>query len=649
MEQELARTQAILREATRGSPRSQQRVDDHTSSSPKTTGTGASLDLSNLTSFQDQTMFSMSDQTLSTSFLVQDSASVSNSDQPHQQRRHDPAEHMNEVQPTVNGDVEVEKAIDHVLSSSRSTKKPWVSLEKGPPSGDFDWDERNELQTANNFVDGMAALTSESNGGGYLGVASGAAMLRLTGASDQSPARDQKRASTTIPYAITSLSFLEGFLDAYFMLFHRSYPIVHEATFRAQFMEMVPRPRGQAWHVLLYAMCAIGAWTSATQQSDIDLGLFEASKSRMSSDMLETGNLTLVQALTLIANYVQKRDKPNSGYNYTGLARRIAMGIGLHKEFPNWQTSLLTQEMRRRVWWSLYVLDVGAIITFSRPLDFPDRGIETELPLNVHDADFTALTPQKPSSANETTLYSHLRAQSTFHLATCQIYSCIISTPYPSPADLLQQDDSLIGAWLSGLPTYFQEHSPQPPRYALCHSILSWRYRNFRILMYRPFLVRRQMARAQTVSVDSSEDMHSEEMAIQRCLDAARESISLISKFWDENEKTMMASWYSLFFLFQAILIPVICLRNDPQAPEAEGWQQQVLVAIRVMESMLQVNPTSERCLRVVRSLTREYLGASGGWGGPTEESPQTQLNNLYPLMWPTLESAQFDGVDAML
>lgn len=86
-----------------------------------------------------------------------------------------------------------------------------------------------------------------------------------------------------------------------------------------------------------------------------------------------------------ISNYMQKRNKPNSGYNYTGLSRRIAMGIGLHKEFPTWEASLFEVEMRRRIWHCLYIFDVGAIITFSRPLDFPDDGIDVELPLNIHD------------------------------------------------------------------------------------------------------------------------------------------------------------------------------------------------------------------------------------------------------------------------
>lgn len=150
-------------------------------------------------------------------------------------------------------------------------------------------------------------------------------------------------------------------------------------------MEIIPRPSGNAWQVLLYVVAALGAWSTATQRSDVHTGLFEAAKARFSIDMLETGNLVLVQALTLMSNYAQMGNKPNSSYNYYGLARRIAMGIGLHKELSAWQLNPLVVEMRRRVWWCLYVFDVGSIITFSRPFDFPQSGVDVELPINVHD------------------------------------------------------------------------------------------------------------------------------------------------------------------------------------------------------------------------------------------------------------------------
>jgi hypothetical protein len=155
-------------------------------------------------------------------------------------------------------------------------------------------------------------------------------------------------------------------------------------------MEIIPRPSGNAWQVLLYVVAALGAWSTATQRTDVHAGLFEAAKARFSIDLLETGNLVLVQALTLMSNYAQMGNKPNSSYNYYGLARRIAMGIGLHKEFSAWQLNPLGLEMRRRVWWCLYAFDVGSIITFSRPFDFPQSGVEVELPINVHDTVSTA-------------------------------------------------------------------------------------------------------------------------------------------------------------------------------------------------------------------------------------------------------------------
>ncbi|KAI9734015.1 MAG: hypothetical protein M1834_002672 [Cirrosporium novae-zelandiae] len=546
-----------------------------------------------------------------------------------------------------------------VNSSSRDTKATSFSLESPPVSGGFDWDERTKDEGDDKFIDGMASL-SESNEGGYLGIASGAVLVRMAEGQEHPSGRGSvsnrypNHHHSDIPFAITSPSQLDPFIDAYFRLYHVSYPIVHEATFRAQFHEVIPRPTQNAWQVLLYTIAAIGAFTASLESTDVDMVLFKAAKARMSIDMFETGNLILVQVLTLMANYLQKRNKPNSGYNYLGLSRRIAMGIGLHKEFPNWNASPLVLEIRRRTWWCLYIFDIGAAITFSRPVDIPDRGIEVELPLNVHDSDITAATRVKPPEATGTTIYTHCRVQATFHLTTMQIYSCVISTPFPSATQLIELDDALIGQWLASIPPYYQEHVPQQPKYLLCHSIMRWRYRNLRLLMYRPFILRRivlkRKEKQRSNNLDSLPDDPKVEIAVQRCLDAASETVDLITAFWNQNEKTMLACWYGLYFLFQAIMVAVVCLRNDPLSPPADGWRQQIRKAIFVIEDMARMNQAAERCLEVIRSLCGSYLTPeTDGWNGPTQESPQTQLTGLYPLMWPTLEPTQFDGVENML
>lgn len=234
-------------------------------------------------------------------------------------------------------------------------------------------------------------------------------------------------------------------------------------------------------------------------------------------------------------------------------------------------------------------------------------------------------------------------------MATGQIYSRIISRPFPSASELLEFDDRLIGHWLTSLPPFFQDNVRQAPKYRLCHSVLRWRYRNFRILMYRPFLVGRLIERpgGSKVGIQGS-DLHAD-IAIQRCLDAARESVEQILKFWMEEQRSMMACWYGLYFLFQATLIPVICLRNDPQCSYAVSWRDQILQAICVLESMAPINPTALRCLGVIRSLCGEYLDTSAdGWAHPTEETIQTQLASLYPLMWPALDMTQLNEADSI-
>lgn len=290
-------------------------------------------------------------------------------------------------------------------------------LETPPATDDFEWDEQDDMASlaqalspnANDpddaALDGMASLTVSEKEGGYLGVASGAAFIRLLEPNmkrrgSHARSRPSMTPSMTFPSLVQqpnpNRQIADIMIDAYFKVYHLSYPILHEPTFRAQFSEVIPRPHGDSWLVLAYVVAAIGVWSSTNTPDNLDLQLFSQARSILSFNFLELGNLTLVQALTLTSNYQQKRDRPNSAYNYLGLAVRMAMGLGLHKEFQGWNISPLNMEIRRRVWWSLCVFDCGATITFSRPLTWPFDGVEVSLPRNVHDrVGHVSLMPEK--------------------------------------------------------------------------------------------------------------------------------------------------------------------------------------------------------------------------------------------------------------
>ena len=325
---------------------------------------------------------------------------------------------------------ELSKTVSFTSPTSASTATENTSLlhESGPSAADddFDWDERESLwsshdpgaalstlqgseeSTVPKITDGMATLTTNDSNTGFLGSVSGAALLRLisdnkggvTSAREISKQEErrssladflalrQDETSSSGPWLraqpILTRAFVDTLVDSYFAHYHPTFPILHEASFREQYQTLSDRPKG-TWHILANLVAALGSFVSSNCSDDTDINLFNAVKSQLTIEALEAGSLGLVQAFAMAANYLQKRNRPNSGYNYGGVALRLAISLGLHKEFLGWKTTPLRKEVRRRVWWSLCVLDVGATVTYGRPLNWPQVGVEASFPLNIHE------------------------------------------------------------------------------------------------------------------------------------------------------------------------------------------------------------------------------------------------------------------------
>ncbi|KAI1763505.1 hypothetical protein GGR53DRAFT_497352 [Hypoxylon sp. FL1150] len=576
----------------------------------------------------------------------------------------------------------------------RSSGSQNTVLESPPATHDLDWDERDTFLNSPTsqgtttgsteddgpgISDGMASLSVDEGEGGYLGVASGAALLRIL-----EPARRRSSSLATAHKPIMKFPLLEqpnpnkhitdAMIDAYFRVYHVSYPIIHEPTFRAQYSEVIPRPDGNSWLVLAYVVAAIGVFSADTRISNFDLPLFAQARSMMSFNLLEVGNMTLVQAFTLISNYQQKRNKPNSGYNYLGLAVRMAMGLGLHKEFQGWSISPLNMEMRRRVWWTLCVFEVGATVTFSRPSSWPFEGVDVSLPMNVNDRELTTRSQNYPPESFDITPYTAVRTQASFHIATISIYNRVISKPFPTAEELLRLDAEHLVPWIRSIPSYFSETATVPLKFKLSHSVMQWRFRNFRIIMYRPFVIRQALNSRDGRQEDSSAASLE---AYETCLDEAQRTISSIAAYWEGNEHSRVASWYALYFLFQAALIPCICLRNGPYSTQASQWRHQIAITLRTIAGLASVNPSAGRCHQVISELCSRYLepGAAAtiprpssttlhdqppihgyenehpgelranavseevniNMNEPIADSPQTQINHIYSMMWPNV------------
>lgn len=132
-------------------------------------------------------------------------------------------------------------------------------------------------------------------------------------------------------------------------------------------MSTTKDPADSRWLLLVNTIIALGAFCCSQPMYVVDYFL-ERAVAGINAEHLETGSLVLVQAFTLLSNISQKRNKSNSGSTYLGIAVRMAIGLGLHRELPLWNIKPFEREVRRRVWWVLLIFDAGASITFGRPI-----------------------------------------------------------------------------------------------------------------------------------------------------------------------------------------------------------------------------------------------------------------------------------------
>jgi transcriptional regulatory protein GAL4 len=118
-------------------------------------------------------------------------------------------------------------------------------------------------------------------------------------------------------------------VDAYLYHFRTTYPLVHEATFRAQFSEVIREPNGTAWLLLSKAITAIGAWylDCGSTENSSTASLLSLADILPTPEVLGNGSITMVQVLGLLSPHLQKLNRPNMAWTYLGSAVRIALNL----------------------------------------------------------------------------------------------------------------------------------------------------------------------------------------------------------------------------------------------------------------------------------------------------------------------------------
>lgn len=485
--------------------------------------------------------------------------------------------------------------------------------------------------------DGMGTFSTADSG--YLGSSSASSLLQdiaaLLPSSNIAAQNVTGTSPNTLNHQSSSPRTSQGFdrpdlassvatnllIDSYFLFYNTSYPIVHEKSFRAKAATDWRQSKKQStWSIVYYMVLAIGHYVSVTSSNPrTPSPFYTAARSRMSITMLESASLETLQAFLLMGNYLQKRGRPNTGYNLIGIACRIAFGLGLHREPPNAVDNML-HERRRQLFWTVYCFDSGFNITTGRPPTVTEGFIDIQLPRNVDDKD-CSLTMGAVTEVDYPTRCSAIIAQAQLAKIADTIYKEFLMAKTAASKIPYQVADSFernLSAWRQHLPYYFV--SPEVPNWFLGpRAVVLWKFQNLRILLWRgvekahPFLP-------------------SKPEANRRCLDAATQAVHEIASFCDRFEEILHLgiNWYATYFLFQATLVLEagrlsVELREDV---DQELWQTSIARSRACLGLLAKKSSSVGRFLEVLDKIHNHDF--------PVLFSTPSQTNGLDPNAQPS-------------
>ncbi|KIX99440.1 uncharacterized protein Z520_05016 [Fonsecaea multimorphosa CBS 102226] len=378
----------------------------------------------------------------------------------------------------------------------------------------------------------------------------------------QSPATSQRSASYRSPESshknLPSLQMTErlgALIDAYFRWIDPATPILDQAEFRKT--ASAGTRNDPPWLCLFNIVLALGSIGSTRTDSREHLNYYHAAKSHLDIEGLGNKSLETLQALILMAGwYNHYRNRPNLASALLGAAFRMAYALGLHKEQPNSNQSVEHQQLRRKIWWNLVVLDAAEAVTLGRTLDTKIFDSEVKYPQQTGpDQMNDGVEGPSPSSALVITI--------GFSRIMTEIQSRLMTSSTVPFAELLSLDAHLVD-WYEALPSYFHKlaslgssafsDSTDSRRFVQPFLTIRWRYLNLRMLLYRPSLMEAVLHRIPFGGLTSDQ-----RLCVRKCLTLSGETIDSVRSRSSELPNQYIA-WPSTWYLLQICMVPLLSL-----------------------------------------------------------------------------------------
>ncbi|KAI8610739.1 fungal-specific transcription factor domain-containing protein [Chytriomyces sp. MP71] len=171
----------------------------------------------------------------------------------------------------------------------------------------------------------------------------------------------------------------------YFAHVHPYFPMVH----KVRFFEQLREKRTDHFNLLVNSMCALmsqqcrdlTAWGVANPV-ELHMAFFERARVLL-GHQFDWPHINNVQALLLLCMVGQGTNINATSYHYIGIAHRLAVELGMHRNLDNLKHASLDPELlecMRTTWFCLYVLDRYTSVVEGRPTAISDEEWDTPFP-----------------------------------------------------------------------------------------------------------------------------------------------------------------------------------------------------------------------------------------------------------------------------
>lgn len=470
----------------------------------------------------------------------------------------------------------------------------------------------SQLQGITDDVD-MLSLHVKQNPS-YLGISSVMAVLRvitwlnpdcLSNSPDRNAIMGREAASspehslaesgimTTPGDASASTAWNEiPLINSYFTYVHPFIPLIEEQSFRDTYM--AAKRTDSRWLLLLNTVMAMGSVANGSAEDTNHQIYYERARQHLSIESLDSAHLETIQALAILSGfYLHYVQSPNQANSLMGSTLKLATMLGLHRDYSEGvgpakaEKAAYSIEMRRRVWWSTFMLDTWAGNSLGRPS------------MGRLSPAITAKLPQEPIGQSHA-LLSLVRENIRFCEISTTMEDGLACSPLLDETER-QGLEAMYCEWFKNSSVGAAASTPrstaiESPGLTTLKNVMRWRYYTNRIYLHRPALLWYAMRKMKWEKLSSEK-----KGAVELCREACADLINDIATTWRGQKPCQMAGWNANWLMYQAVMVPLLSLYSDPSdAALVRSSRQQVETVMATMRDLQMWSTTAKRSLEVV-------------------------------------------------